>query len=87
MGSYRLSIKPSAAKELESLDRKRDRERIVDHIRSLASGPRPHGCEKLTGAIDLYRLRVGVHRVVFSIDDSAREVVVIKIGHRRDVHR
>ncbi len=85
MGSYRLTIKPSAAKELEDLPR-RDRSRIVRRITQLATDPRPPGCEKLSG-YDQYRVRQGRLRVVYSIDDAASSVLVVKIGHRRDIYR
>ena len=85
MASYRLLIKPSAAKELEALPRK-DRHRIVARIRSLAGTPRPHGCEKLSGQ-SLYRVRQGNYRVLYSVADDDPRVVVIKIGHRSEVYR
>ena len=85
MASYRLLIKPSAAKELEALPRK-DRRKITTRIEGLAGEPRPHGCEKLSG-LEQYRVRQGDYRVVYSIDDEMRAVLVVKIGHRRDVYR
>lgn len=85
MASYRLLIKPSAVKELEALPAK-DRQRIVPRIEGLASEPRPHGCEKLSG-LEQYRVRQGDYRVVYGVDDDAGVVIVVKIGHRRDVYR
>jgi mRNA interferase RelE/StbE len=85
VASYSLLIKRSAAKELEALPLK-DRRRIVARIHALATEPRPQGLEKLSGA-EKYRVRQGDYRVLYSIDDSARSVVIIKIGHRRDVYR
>ena len=85
MASYSLLIKPSAVKELEALPTK-DRRKIITRIEELASAPRPHGCEKLSG-LEQYRVRQGNYRVVYSIDDDARVVLVVKIGHRRDVYR
>ena len=87
MAGYRLLIKASAAKELESLGSKADRQRIVDRIRSLASNPRPPGAEKLAGYTDQHRVRQGNFRIVFGVDDERREVTVFRIGHRRDVYR
>jgi mRNA interferase RelE/StbE len=78
-------IKPSAAKELEGLPDK-DRRRIARRIQGLAADPRPPGREKLTGD-DRFRVRHGDYRVVYAVDDRAREVVVVKIGNRRDVYR
>lgn len=85
MASYRLLIKPSAAKELEALPLK-DRRRVVARARELAAVPRPIGAEKLSGH-DLYRVRQGDYRIVYEIIDHDRIVSVFKIGHRRDVYR
>jgi mRNA interferase RelE/StbE len=85
VASYSVSIKPSAARELEALPIK-DRRRIVRRIRGLASDPRPSGCEKLTGG-DRYRVRQGDYRVVYGVDDAVREVLIVKVCNRRDVYR
>ena len=85
MDSYSVLIKPSAAKELEEIPRK-DRRRIVPKIRGLAANPRPVGCEKLSGH-EQYRLRQGRYRIVYSISDKERSVVVVKIAHRREAYR
>lgn len=85
MASYSLLIKPSAAKELEALPIK-DRRKIISRIEALASEPRSHGCERLSGQ-DQYRVRQGDYRVVYSVDDQTRTVLVVKVGHRRDVYR
>ena len=85
MASYRLLIKPSAGKEIEALP-KQDRRRIVAKITSLSRDPRPPGSEKLSGH-DRYRLRQGNYRILYEIQDLALIVVVVKVGHRRDVYR
>ena len=85
MASYRLLIKSSAGKDLEALP-KEDRRRIVAKITSLSSDPRPPGCEKLSGH-DQYRLRQGNHRIPYQIQDLDLIVVVVKVGHRREVYR
>ena len=87
MAKYRLLIKPSAAKEIEAVDQKKDRQRIVAGIRLLADGPRPPGCEKLAGEDDRYRIRVGRYRVIYSVGDEELVVVVVRVGHRKDVYR
>jgi len=87
VASYRVLIKPTAAKEIEALDRKKDRQRIVAKIRSLGHDPRPHGHEKLAGQEDRYRLRSGRHRIIYSIGDAELVVVVVRVGHRREVYR
>ncbi len=85
MASYRLLIKPSAAKELGALPLK-DRKRIATKIQHLASEPRPAGTEKLSGQ-EKYRLRQGDYRVLYSADDVQLVTVIVKIGHRRDIYR
>lgn len=85
MGSYEVLIAPSAARELEGTPL-RDRRRIAAKIQRLADEPRPAGSEKLSGE-PRYRIRQGDYRIVYSIEDSAKTMTVVKIGHRRDVYR
>ncbi len=85
MASYRLEIKRSAVKEIEALPKK-DRQRVVERIQGLANDPRPPGCEKLSGH-DLYRVRQGHYRILYTVHDVELLVVAIKIGHRREVYR
>ncbi|MGH7162035.1 MAG: type II toxin-antitoxin system RelE family toxin [Planctomycetota bacterium] len=87
MASYRVLLERTASKELVKSGRKADRRRLVARIRTLAAGPRPHGSEKLAGSGERCRIRAGSHRVLYAIDDVAREVHVVRIGHRSDVHR
>jgi len=84
--NYRLLIKTSAAKEIESSPKK-DRHRIIKRIQSLSSDPRPPGREKLSGHDDKYRVRQGAYRIVYSISDFELVVCVVKVGHRREVYR
>ena len=56
-------------------------------IEKLAIDPRPQGCRKLFGEVDTYRVRVGVYRVIYEIEDRLLRILVLKIGHRRDVYR
>ncbi len=85
MGNYKVFIKPSAAKELESLPKK-VRVRVARKIAELSHDPRPFGSEKLTGE-EKYRVRQSSYRVVYSIQDSQQTVLVVKIAHRREVYR
>jgi mRNA interferase RelE/StbE len=87
VASYRVLIKPSAAKEIEAVGQKEDRQRIVTQIRSLARDPRPFGSEKLSRRGDLYRLRVGRYRVVYSVGDAELVVLIVRVGHRKNVYR
>ena len=85
MDAFRLLIKPSAAKELEAIP-KEDRRRVVRRIEGLSADPRPPGCEKLSGE-DKYRVRQGDYRVIYLVSDERHELIVFKIGHRREVYR
>ena len=84
MASYSLEIKRSAAKELAALPRQ-DRARVITRIQTLADEPRPVGCEKLSGQ-ERYRIRQGDYRILYEIVDAVSIVMVVKIGHRRDVY-
>lgn len=86
MAEYKVFIKPSAAKELEEVGKKKDRQRVVAHIQELVKNPRPTSSQKLSGA-DKYRIRCGNYRIVYSINDDERLVQVVKIGHRREGYR
>ena len=85
MASYKVYIKPSAVKEIESLPKK-DRSRVVERIKGLAADPRPPGCEKLTSE-EKFRIRQGRYRIVYSITDKELVVIVVKVGHRRDIYK
>jgi mRNA interferase RelE/StbE len=87
VASYSVLIKTSAAKELEAVEPRGLRIRIVSRIRSLARAPRPSGSQKLAGESARYRIRQGAYRIVYSVDDEGRIVEVVKIGHRREVYR
>jgi len=85
MASYELVFKKSVAKDLRELP-KADVKRILQRISLLADDPRPPGCEKISGQ-ERYRLRQGVYRIVYEIDDDVLTVLVVKIGHRRNAYR
>jgi len=85
VASYRLFIKPSAAKEIEALPKK-ERIRVIHRIQDLSEDPRPPGCEKLSGQ-DKYRVRQGRYRIVYSVSDKGLVICVVKVGHRKDVYR
>ena len=86
MERYSVRIKRSAAREIEAIPTKKDRQRVVARIRSLADDPRPPGCQKLTGA-EKYRVRQGRYRIVYSIEDDRLLVMVVRMAHRKDVYR
>ena len=85
MAAYSIFIKKSAARELEGLAKK-DLPKVLKRIESLAENPRPAGAEKLAG-VELWRIRQGDYRIVYSIEDNVLTVWIIKVGHRKDVDR
>jgi mRNA interferase RelE/StbE len=85
MASYELAFKKSVAKDLRALS-KQDVKRILARVQTLAEDPRPPGCEKLSGR-ERYRVRQGVYRIIYEIDDARIVVLVVKIGHRREIYR
>ncbi|MGQ9778294.1 MAG: type II toxin-antitoxin system RelE family toxin [Bacillota bacterium] len=85
MERYKLIFKRSVAKDLRSLPAK-DIARILQCFEALANDPRAPGCEKLSGH-DKYRVRQGVYRIVYGIDDTTLTVTIVKVGHRRDIYR
>lgn len=86
MGDYSIIFARSASKELRRLDA-HIVQRIFRKVENLAIQPRPAGCLKLQGSTELWRLRVGDYRVIYSIDDRARVVDVTAIRHRREAYQ
>ncbi len=85
MESYRLVFKESVAKDLRGLP-KRDVARILARIERLVENPMPPGSEKLSGQAR-YRVRQGVYRILYEIKDAELVVLIVKVGHRREVYR
>jgi mRNA interferase RelE/StbE len=84
MGRFELRFRSSVQKDLRGSPGA-DVRRILDRIREPSVDPRPSECRKLTGR-DPYRIRSGAYRVVYELHDRDVVVVVVKVGHRRDVH-
>jgi mRNA interferase RelE/StbE len=87
VASYSVLVTQVAARQLEAIGSRRDRERVAARIAALADDPRPHGIEKLSGHEQKYRVRQGDYRILFEIEDQRLIVYVIKVGHRRDVYK
>jgi len=81
---YEVFILRRAQRQLANLP-KENYFRIRDAIASLASNPRPKVCKKLTGR-EGWRVRSGNYRVIYEIDDRKRGVIVLDIGHRKDIY-
>jgi mRNA interferase RelE/StbE len=85
MAGYEIFFRESVWKELKKIP-KAHLKKILSRIEQLANDPRPPGSEKLTGH-DLYRIRQGHYRIVYSIQDNALTLWVVKVRHRKDVYR
>lgn len=83
--SHRVEFSPSAARQLKKLDPP-VRRRIQALIELLAEDPRPPGATQLVGGDGEWRVRTGDHRVVYEINDGVLLVLVLAVGHRREVH-
>jgi mRNA interferase RelE/StbE len=85
--TYQIKILPTARKELASLP-KAIRARIARKIDSLQTNPSPQGVKLLKGkGREAYRLRVGDYRILYQVKKDILTILVIKIGHRREVYR
>lgn len=84
MGKYKLVFRKSVAKDMQNLPKK-DVVRILKCIESISEEPRQFGCEKLTEQ-ERYRIRQGDYRIVYEIHDKQIEVLIVKIGHRRNIY-
>lgn len=83
--NYDITIKKRAKSALASLPHE-DYQKVRDAIRELAENPRPKGCLKLRGR-EGWRIRIGVYRVVYKINDKDRQITILDLGHRRDIYR
>ncbi|MBN4066620.1 type II toxin-antitoxin system RelE/ParE family toxin [Simkania negevensis] len=87
LNKYKVQFNKRYLKDLQKIPRA-DQRQIRESILSLADNPRPSGCKKLKGSKGfLYRVRWGDYRVVYTIQDDVLIVLVIAVGHRRDVYR
>lgn len=84
--AYRIELTPRAARDFKSLDGP-IRERIARRIDSLAENPYPQGIKKIEGEDALYRLRVGDYRILYQVKRKILLVLIVGIGHRRDIYR
>ena len=84
MSGYRIELRPAAIKALRAIERK-DRARTQGAIALLGENPRPPGARALHGR-DGLRVRVGDYRIIYTIRDDVLLVVVVTLGHRKDVY-
>ncbi len=84
--SYRVDLSNRAKRDVAALS-PQVQTRILKALRTLEANPRPPGVEKLKGEDDAYRLRVGDYRILYEVHDEVLLVLVVKVGHRREVYR
>ena len=85
MGRFRIRISRVAERQLKKLPPD-GRDRVVRAVRALADDPVPRGSRRLTG-YDVFRIRIGPDRVLYSAAASTLTILVLKIGHRKDAYR
>jgi mRNA interferase RelE/StbE len=82
---YQIFIEKSAQKKLSAIPEP-FQDKIITEITLLAENPRSFGCKKLTGR-NAWRIRIGKYRVIYEINDKDKSVLVVTLGHRKDVYR
>ena len=84
--TYRVELSRAAARQVKRLPAE-VRGRILARLEALAEDPRPPGVRKLSGTENGYRVRVGVYRILYQVQDDRLVVLVVRVGHRRAVYR
>jgi mRNA interferase RelE/StbE len=84
--TYRIEVAPAAVRQLRKLDRAAQR-RVQAAIELLAEEPRPSGAKKLVGGEGEWRVRTGDYRIVYETHDDVLLVLVVAVGHRREIYR
>ena len=84
--AYSILLAPPAERQFKALTESTQK-RIVKRLRMLAANPRPHGAKKLVNEDDLYRIREGDYRIIYTIRDKELILLVVKIGDRKEIYR
>ena len=85
MALYSIQYSEDALKELKQIPKTQVR-RIISKIELLSENPFPSGIKKLKGKLDLWRIRVGDYRVIYSVEKNILLIEIIRIRHRKDVY-
>jgi len=85
MAGYEIYFKESVEKDFRTIP-KEDLKKILRRIEALSNDPRPPGHEKLTGQ-ERYRIRQGLYRIIYSVQDKELTIWIVGVGHRKDVYR
>jgi mRNA interferase RelE/StbE len=82
---YTVELTTAAARQLRKIEPGM-RRRLLLALRDLEMDPRPHGCRKLAGYDDAWRVRVGDFRILYEVNDMVLTVTVFRLGNRRDIY-
>ena len=86
MASFRVEVSATAEKQIRKLGRD-DQIRVLRTIRSLATESAPTGSRKIRGYDDVFRIRVGTYRILYRIEGRRLLIIILKVGHRREIYR
>ena len=86
MAGYEIEITRTAEKRLKTIPRQ-ERGRIVDAMLALSRDPRPRGSRRLQGYADVFRIRVGSYRILYSVEQRRLIIIILKVGHRGDIYQ
>jgi mRNA interferase RelE/StbE len=86
MASSRIEVSATAERQIRKL-RREDQIRVVRSIQALAAEPTPPGSRKVRGYDDVFRIRVGVYRVLYRVVGRRLVIIILKVGHRREIYR
>lgn len=86
MEAHAIQFKPLALRQLEKLPRDVQK-RLATKIEGLRNDPFPPGCKKMVSVVDVWRIRAGDYRVVYQVHRGVLLVLVLTVGHRKDVYR
>ena len=86
MASFRIEVSATAEKQIRKLPRE-DQVRVLRAIRRLATEPTPPGMRKVRGYDDVFRIRVGTYRVLYRVEGRRLLIIILKLGHRREIYR
>ena len=83
---YNVELTPAAQKQFKKLTTQLQ-DKIWEAIENIALDPRPYGYKKIVSRLGCYRIRIGDYRIIYSINDQIITILILQIGHRRDVYR
>lgn len=86
MSNFRVELSATAERQLRKLERN-DQVQVVGAIQRISTNPRPRGSRKLRGYEDVFRIRTGVFRIIYSIEKGRLLIIILKLGHRKDIYR